>query len=209
MITSAFLEMIHNLIFDFGGVLINLDMEAVPRGLRQFGRELPGQNLILLSQQYEKGLVTTNHFLEQTQKALKGSQIDQVREIWNQTIADFPVEHLDFLEKLKATGRYRMYLLSNTNALHMEQVRKTMGMELFDRFHSCFKAFYLSHEVGMRKPDPEIFQFVLDQNGLLPEETLFIDDTREHTQSAAALGIETWHFRVGVDNILQLHHKLP
>ena len=160
--------MIRNLIFDFGGVLINLDMEAVPRGLRQFGIEHPGQNLMLLSQQYEKGLVTTDHFLEQTQKALKGSQIDQVREIWNQTIADFPLERLEYLEKLKATGRHRMFLLSNTNALHMEQVRKMMGTKRFDRFQSCFGAFYLSHEVGMRKPDPEIFQFVLDQNGLLP-----------------------------------------
>ena len=90
MITSAYFEMIRNLIFDFGGVLINLDLEAVPRGLSQFGIEIPGQDLILLSQQYEKGLVPTDHFLEQTHNLLKGSEIAEVREIWNQTIADFP-----------------------------------------------------------------------------------------------------------------------
>ena len=61
-----------------------------------------------------------------------------------------------------------------------------MGKDVFDRFRGCFEAFYLSHEIGMRKPDPEIFSFVLENNGLKPGETLFIDDTEEHIESAAA-----------------------
>ena len=208
MISSVFSGMIHNLIFDFGGVLINLDLEAVPVGLRKFGLDIPGPELIRISQRYEKGLMPTGTFLEEVHQVLKGSQIEEVRQIWNQTIGDFPIERLQFLEELKRTGRYRMFLLSNTNALHIQQVRLTMGREIFDRFYACFHGFYLSHEIGMRKPDPEIFEYVMQENKLLPGETLFIDDTREHTESASGLGLHTWHLKVGKEDIRQLYDKL-
>ncbi len=200
--------MVRNLIFDFGGVLINLDLEAIPRGLRKFGIDHADPELVHISQLYEKGMVPSETFLKRVQEALKGSEQAEVKKIWNQTIADFPMEHLEFLEELRNSGRYQMYLLSNTNALHIEQVQETMGAEVFGRFYSCFHGFYLSHEVGMRKPDPEIFQYVLEKNSLDPGETLFIDDTEEHTQSASRLGIRTWHFKVGTEDIRQLHNKL-
>ncbi|MEJ2163761.1 MAG: HAD family phosphatase [Robiginitalea sp.] len=200
--------MIRNLIFDFGGVLINLDLEAVPKGLLEFGMEMPGQGLLQVSQHYEKGLVNTREFLEGVSEVVQGSQISDVERIWNQTIADFPLQRLEFLERLKESGRFRMFLLSNTNELHMEEVQKTMGSTTYDRFCSCFDGFYLSHELGMRKPDREIFQFVLNKNTLLPEQTLFIDDTEEHIISASTLGIKTWHLKVGEEDILQLPDKL-
>jgi putative hydrolase of the HAD superfamily len=200
--------MIRNLIFDFGGVLIDLDMEAVPRGLRNFGLEGAGPDLVQISRQYETGQVPTDQFLSEVQRHLPGSREDEIRRIWNATVAGFPGERLDFLETLKASGEYQMFLLSNTNPLHVEQARYNMGERDFKRFRNCFRQFYLSHEIGMRKPDREIFEFVLEENDLFPGETLFIDDTLEHTESASNLGIRTWHLQVGRDSILELHQKL-
>ena len=200
--------MIQNIIFDFGGVFINLDTDAVTRGLNSYGLIAPDPDLLSLSEQYEKGEVDSTTFLRRVQQGIPGSQQERIRQIWNATIADFPLRRLDFLIKLKESGRYRMFLLSNTNALHIEQVRENMGKDLFDRFRGCFETFYLSHEIGMRKPDPEIFSFVLDNNGLKPEETLFIDDTKEHIESAAGLGIKTWHLDVHKESILELNKYL-
>lgn len=200
--------MIENIIFDFGGVFINLDTDAVSRGLNSYGLIAPGADLLSLSEQYEKGEVDSKTFLRRVQQGIPGSQQDRIRHIWNATIADFPLRRLDFLIKLKELGRYRMFLLSNTNALHIEKVRENMGKDIFDRFRGCFEAFYLSHEIGMRKPDPKIFSFVLDNNGLKPEETLFIDDTKEHIESAAGLGINTWHLDVHTESILELKKHL-
>jgi putative hydrolase of the HAD superfamily len=200
--------MIQNIIFDFGGVFINLDTEAVPRGLRRYGMTDPGADLVSLSAGYEKGEMDSKTFLSGVKQAIPGSKEQEIREIWNATIADFPMRRLDFLIKLKNAGRYRMFLLSNTNALHIEQVRETMGKDVFDRFRGCFDAFYLSHEIGMRKPDPEIFSFVLENHGLQPENTLFIDDTEEHIEGAKRLGINTWHLAVHKESILELNKHL-
>ena len=200
--------MLRNLIFDFGGVLINLDMEAVPRGLKKFGMDIPDPGLVQLGLQYEIGLLSTEGFLNQAQGFLSGSSTEAIRDIWNQTIADFPIYRLEYLEELRKSGHYRMYLLSNTNALHIEEAEKSMGRETYLRFRNCFHGFYLSHEIGMRKPEPEIFEFVLNENRLNAEETLFIDDTKEHIESASRLGIRTWHLRVGQEDILELNNRL-
>jgi putative hydrolase of the HAD superfamily len=200
--------MIENIIFDFGGVFINLDPLSVNRGLRSYGLEGPDETLLALSKRYEKGEVSSKAFIEGVMQALPGSAEEEVRRIWNGTIADFPPERLDFLCDLHRSGRYRMFLLSNTNALHIEAVREKMGIAAFTRFYDCFEKFYLSHEIGMRKPDPEIFSFVLETNGLQPGQTLFIDDTREHTESARRLGIRTWHLDIGKESILELPERI-
>ena len=200
--------MIKNIIFDFGGVFINLDHDAVPRGLKKYGLQVPGETLISLSQHYEKGEMDSKDFLDAAYKAIPGSQVDEIRQIWNQTIDDFPLERLEFLVRLKGSRQYRMFLLSNTNALHIEQVKENMGFPAFERFRKCFEAFYLSHQIGMRKPDSEIFNFVLDQNDLRPEDTLFIDDTLEHIESASKLGIKTWHLDTARESILELKELL-
>ncbi len=200
--------MIQNIIFDFGGVFVNLDPLSVARGLKTYGLEGPDKALLALSERYEKGEVSSEAFLQGIMRILPGSREEEIRGIWNGTIADFPPERLDFLCGLSASGRYRMFLLSNTNALHIEAVRAKMGDAAFNRFYGCFEKFYLSHEIGMRKPDPEIFSFVLETNGLQPGKTLFIDDTLEHTESASRLGIQTWHLDIGKESILQLPERI-
>jgi len=121
---------------------------------------------------------------------------------------DFPEERLQFLEHLSSENQYKLFLLSNTNDLHMESVRQQMGMEHYNRFKNSFDVFYLSYEMGMRKPDEEIFQFVLDQNNLTAEETFFVDDVQENTDAAARLGIRVWNLQVGQEDVTQLKSRL-
>ena len=83
-----------------------------------------------------------------------------------------------------------------------------MGMTNYNRFKNAFEVFYLSYEMGMRKPDSEIFEFVLTENDLRPSETLFVDDTKENTDSASSLGIKTWNLQVGQEDITQLKSRL-
>lgn len=83
-----------------------------------------------------------------------------------------------------------------------------MGRDKYNRFKSCFEKFYLSHEIHLRKPNAEIYQFVLDENGLNPTETFFIDDTVENTDAAKKLGIDVWNLIVGQEDIIQLKSKL-
>jgi len=87
-------------------------------------------------------------------------------------------------------------------------VRQQIGKERDNRFKNVFDVFYLSYEIGMRKPDEEIFQFVLDENGLIAEETFFVDDVQENTVAAAGLGIKVWNLRVGQEDITQLKSRL-
>src|SRR5690606_36806510 len=99
-------------------------------------------------------------------------------------------------------------LLSKTNELHMRHVSEQMGPERFQRFKNAFDVFYLSHEMGMRKPDREIFEFVLERNQLKAEETFFVDDLAENTDAAAGLEIHVWNLLLGTEDITLLNCHL-
>lgn len=200
--------MIKNLIFDFGDVLINLDKLAVPQGLAAYGASAADGRLQCLATDYEKGLVATDRFVGEACALLNENQPEKLVSLWNKTIRDFPEERLLFIEALRRAGTHRLFLLSNTNDLHMAYVAAQMGPERYGRFQACFEGFYLSHEVGMRKPEPEIFNHVLQTHGLQAGETLFIDDTLEHIRGAASVGIHTWHLQVGRETILELPKKI-
>lgn len=197
--------MIENIIFDFGDVFINLDKEATAREMHSFGFNSITADLEYLFIEYEKGLITTEDFLNSTNKLFpKASKSDLMR-AWNAIILDFPEERLRFIENLAQKKEYRLFLLSNTNEMHIEFVKKQMGEERYNRFESSFERFYLSHEIHLRKPEPEIFEYVLHTNNLNPEKTLFIDDTEGHTLAAKELGISIWHLKVGKEDILDLN----
>ena len=127
---------------------------------------------------------------------------------WNAILLDFPDKRLEFIEALAKENRYRLFLLSNTNDIHIEYVKQQMGMERFYRFKESFEVFYLSYEMGMRKPDTEIFEFVLEENKLVAGETFLVDDTKENTDTAASIGINTWNLNVGKEDITQLKSYL-
>jgi putative hydrolase of the HAD superfamily len=200
--------MIKNLILDFGDVLINLDKAAVPRALSQMGFSHADPELEHLARTYEKGLRSTDQFLKDVGERLGISDTAEIISIWNRTILDFPLARLSFLEGLRSDGRFRLFLLSNTNELHMKYVQRTMGEIPYARFKACFEGFYLSYLIQLRKPEPEIFRYVLELNRLDPAETLFVDDTQEHIVSAASLGIQTWNLQPGQDDIRQLLERI-
>jgi putative hydrolase of the HAD superfamily len=178
--------MIKNIIFDFGDVFINLDKNATKVHLAALGHYQITPELESLAIQYEKGLITA----------------------WNAIILDFPDHRLSFIKDLVNHANYRLFLLSNTNELHIQKVVEHMGTKNYLAFKACFEAFYLSHEIHLRKPEPEIFKMILESHALKAEETLFIDDTKEHIEAAKNLGITTWHLKVNEEDIVELKSKL-
>jgi len=200
--------MIENIIFDFGDVFINLDKQATAREMQVYGFKNLSPDLEALFIDYEKGLITTEHFLNQTNNLFpKADRLDLIH-AWNSIILDFPEKRLKFIEKLAKEKDYRLFLLSNTNELHIEFVKHRMGEEKYGRFKNCFEKFYLSHEINLRKPEPAIFEYVLNSNNLRPEKTFFVDDSEEHTSAATELGITCWNLKVGEEDILDLNTKI-
>jgi putative hydrolase of the HAD superfamily len=200
--------MIKTLLFDFGDVFINLDKEATMRQLSRAGYHDIPCDLIPWMHDYEKGLVTTEEFLREAMSAFPGMPREELISAWNAIILDFPRHRLDFLRELSEKGTHRLLLLSNTNALHIQKVKKSMGPEDYQNFSSCFQGFYLSHEIHLRKPEPSVFEMILNKHKIRPEETLFVDDTHEHIDSAHRLGFVTWHLQVGKEDITELKKKL-
>ncbi|MDC6364976.1 MULTISPECIES: HAD family hydrolase [Flavobacteriaceae] len=200
--------MIKNIIFDFGDVFINLDKNATPKAMEEFGFTGLTPEMDFLFKTYEKGLMSSVVFLETVSKLFPRANETQLIDAWNSILLDFPENRLQFLEQLVQENQYRLFLLSNTNDLHIEFVKQQMGTKDYSRFKDSFEVFYLSYEMGMRKPDGEIFEFVLEQNNLISTETLFIDDTKENTDSAADLGIHVWNLQVGQEDITQLKSHL-
>jgi len=200
------LKTIKNIIFDFGDVFINLDKPAINRCLDKFGIQKLDESILRLNNSYEKGEISTGVFIEKYLNTYPNLTKDAFILAWNSILKDLPAYRLAFLQDLKKRGNYRLFLLSNTNALHIEWVEE--NVDAYTEFRACFEKFYLSFEMNLRKPEADIFQYVLDQNQLVANETLFIDDTQEHVVSAKSLGIETWHLNPVEDDVTELFHKI-
>lgn len=200
--------MIKNIIFDFGDIFINLDKEIVFKEMGRYGSIEPSFELLQLCSAFEVGNIEANEFTSSLQSFFPTATSKQIEDVWNSMILDFPDYRLDFIEALANDNNYRMFLLSNNNALHLQKAVEIMGNTKYTRFKNCFERFYLSHEIQLRKPDNAIYQFVLDENDLLPSETFFVDDTKENTDAAKALGIKTWNLIVGKEDIIHLKSKL-
>ena len=200
--------MIKNIVFDFGDIFINLDKQVIFRALQNndIQKFLPKYHSI--NEDFEVGKIGPKEFVERLQPYFPHLGPKAITDIWNSMLLDFPEYRLNFLENLARDKQYRLLLLSNTNALHIPHVTKIMGSGSFGRFKNLFEQFYLSHEIQLRKPNLEIFQFVLEQNKLNPQETLFIDDTRENTEAAKKLGINTWNLIVGKEDVIDLRERL-
>lgn len=199
---------IKNIIFDFGGVLLNIDYSKTSTAFRQLGfdnfDEMYGQfTADSLFEQLETGAVSNEAFLDRLLSAAK-KDIDrsQLAAAWNAMLLDYRLESLSFLEKL--SGHYKLYLLSNTNAIHIDEFRQRFVRETDQpSLDAYFTKAYYSHEVGLRKPNADIYEFVLKDAGLKPGETLFIDDSINNIEAAKKLGIHT-HLLLPNERIEQL-----
>lgn len=194
--------MIKNIIFDFGDVFLDLDKAATKRELEQleisgFSEEMLQQNM-----EYEKGLISSEAFISSYCESHPQLTPEAFTRSWNAILVDFPKHRLEFLKDLKRQGKYKLILLSNTNHIHIDWVKENISF--FEEFKDCFDAFYLSQEINLRKPDPSIYEYVLEQHQLKPEETLFIDDTRENTEAAEKLNIHTWNIDPAKEDVVDL-----
>jgi putative hydrolase of the HAD superfamily len=189
---------IKNIIFDLGGVILNLSVDST---LRKFS-ELSGLQVDKVIEiyharpeflAYEKGEISNDEFRKSLKSIFGITSLDSELDVcWNAMLGDIPSERIELLRELRS--KYKTYLLSNTNAIHLDHftgiVRKAHGIESLDPlFH---KAYY-SHLMKMRKPDPEIYEFVLKENGLKAGETIFLDDNLANLKGAASVGIQTFH----------------
>jgi putative hydrolase of the HAD superfamily len=197
--------MINAIIFDFGDIFINLDKQATTDALQKLGILDWNEDLNQLNLQYEIGSISEEDFLLGIQKHTNNASIEDISKAWNAILLDFPLYRLEFLQML--SKKYRLFLLSNTDAIHIDTFEQKSGTSFYSDFYQCFEKVYFSFEIGMRKPNPEVYNFVLDQNGLQAKHTLFIDDKKENTDAALAMGIQIWNLQVGKEDVVDLFEK--
>jgi len=199
---------IKNIIFDLGNVLLDLDWERTERAFRELLQEeyeaaLRRYESERLFELLEVGKITPEEFVQRMQQTTR-RPIDEKAIIhsWNTILVEIPAARLQWLQEL--SQQYSLYLLSNTNAIHIEwlhvHLQEQAGMTIRD-FNALFVKPYYSFEINLRKPNREIYEYVLADAGLRPEETLFVDDTEENILSAQAVGLQTIHHRAGTEII--------
>jgi putative hydrolase of the HAD superfamily len=194
--------MIKTIIFDFGDVFINLDKPATFRELQKLAiKELP-EDMLHINKEYEMGLISSESFISSYINNFSSLSHEGIIAAWNAILVDFPKYRYHFIKKLAKEKNYRLILLSNTNEIHIDWVKEKVPF--FEEFKSCFDAFYLSHEINLRKPNSDIFEFVLNKHQLKAEECLFIDDVLENTTAAEKLGIHVWNLEPTREDVIDL-----
>lgn len=187
---------IKNIIFDFGGVILNIDYQASINAFKELGIK---NFEILFSQasqfnifdKLETGKLNPHDFRDEIRN-ISGLKLtdEAIDKAWNKMLLDIPIERIELLLKLKS--EYNIYLLSNTNAIHYDIYINEIYKAGYKSFDEIFNKAYFSHNVGMRKPHKDIYEYVLNEENLIPEETLFIDDSLQNLQPAIDLGINTY-----------------
>jgi putative hydrolase of the HAD superfamily len=199
---------IKNIIFDFGGVICDLDIQRTVDKFKAFGKpktedtasqEEKDQRFEHLVSTYETGLIASQQFRNEIRNNYLVPPSDQaIDDAWNALLVGIPERRIGLLENIRKN--YRIFLLSNSNDIHYlnfcESLRQVYG---YQDFNAIFENAYFSYRLHMRKPDPLIFKWVLDTSKLIPSETLFIDDTFINIQVALELGINVYHLPEGED----------
>lgn len=194
---------IKNIIFDFGGVLIDLDVEGCLSAFEQAGAKdirqyVTGTNELGFFKDYECGAISTPQFRENIRHYI-GSELSdaEIDRIWNSELKSIPQEKFKLIEEL--SHKYRLFILSNTNELHwnhaMSYAFDCDGKDMTKYFERMF----VSYDMHLAKPDPQIFKQVLKEAGLVGEETLFIDDSKVNCAAAVSAGLHSAHYEIGTD----------
>ncbi len=179
---------IHNIVLDLGGVLYAIDPARTVHALTQLAgpraRQLAMDDPLFLA--LERGVVEPADFLPQLREAIDSTASDaQLEAAWNALLLG-PIEgRTEWVRRLSA--KYRVILLSNTNRIH----GAVWGPECAEMFAAMEKTWF-SYDMGMRKPDPEIYQYVTQAMGFNPRETLFLDDSADNLSGASSIGWQTY-----------------
>jgi HAD superfamily hydrolase (TIGR01509 family) len=201
---------IEHIIFDLGGVLLNIDMAKISNGFAQVmhSNEAEVKRVKLeLVPAYETGKIGTEEFLNGLYPNLKAGYGKQdIITIWNSIILDMPKERLEMLKALRRN--YKVHLLSNINDLHAvcfeENFMKWFGTD--PRIY--FDQYFYSHQIGKRKPDTSTYAWVLEQLGTEPEKAVFIDDMPENIEGARNVGINAYQLMNQKNDIIHLIKEL-
>ena len=185
-----------NILLDLGAVLLNIDVNKLKPAFEDLGvkdfnlvqQQLTEANLF---DDLETGKISPDAFCETIRSASNLPLKDaDIMAAWNALLMDFREDTMHFLIQLRKN--YKLYLLSNTNAIHLEQFYKQLDNQLGkSSLDFYFDKLFYSHLIGLRKPDAAIYHFVLKDAGIRAEETLFIDDLELNISAAAALGFQT------------------
>jgi putative hydrolase of the HAD superfamily len=198
---------VKNIIFDLGGVLLNLDQDRsreafIQLGIAQIDELFKAGPTDSFFRKYETGHLTDEEFIAAARAhAHAGTARDQLQVAWNSMLLDFPEERVRFLDSLK--HKYRIFLFSNTNSLHVQSFRKSFRDVHGRELDSLFEKVWYSHIIKRRKPDLEAYRFVLEDGQLTAAETLFVDDTLVNVEGALAAGLQARHLQKGM-SILDL-----
>lgn len=187
---------IKNLIFDLGGILLNIDfqksVDAFKKiGFDEFGNILDNYWLNDFFHEFERGLISPADFRAKIRSLSNAGVSDKDFDFaWNAMILDIPTHRIETLKEL--SKNYRLFLLSNTNIIHYELYNADFAKQFeTNGLEDLFEKAYFSHQIKLRKPDTEIFEKVLNESNLIAEETLFIDDFAENLRAARELNINT------------------
>ncbi len=197
---------IKNIIFDLGGVVLDIDENIVYQELEKLGintTELAqSKEFFEIMSKFDTGIYTAPTFRKKT-KALLGLEkmTDQKFDsIWNAMLLDIPRERIEAIEKIKK--HYKIFLMSNSNEIHYDLYVRDLQLRFgYNEFDELFNKSYFSFAEHLEKPNPRFFELILDHEHLLPEETLFIDDTAVNINVAKSLGIRTYH--IGRDELVR------
>ena len=189
---------IKTIIFDLGGVIFNIDYQKTIEELSKLGisdtKYLYSKNTqSKLFDDLETGHISNYEFLKELQKKSNNANLEQIKKAWNAMLLDLPLERLIAINKVKK--KYNIFLLSNTNEIHIHKIKELVGEKTFSEFYNLFDKIYFSFKIKKRKPNFEAFQLILFENKLIANEVLFIDDSIQHINSAKKLNIETLHLK--------------
>ncbi len=190
------MQKIKAIIFDLGGVILNIDYNATRHafekiGIKNFHEMYSQAEADDLFQHLERGKISNDFFYKEFNKRT-GLHLPEkeIENAWNAMLLTFREKSLQYLDHLKL--KYKLYLLSNTNHIHLIAFNKLFNHNKREKpFEKYFDKVYYSCEIGLRKPDADIFELVLKENNLNAAETLFIDDSAQNIETAKVLGMQT------------------
>lgn len=189
------LKQYDTVLFDLGGVIINLNYQLTVEAFMQLGIKDLNLSYSQASQtslfdDYETGKISTQQFINTIKNYVPTSVTpNEIVHAWNAMILDFPADNLAFLEELSQTKK--LYLLSNTNAIHLQKVELKLKQVSDKKLSDYFTQAFYSHEIGLRKPYADTFTYVCNQTNIVPTNTLFIDDSEQHLEGAKSIGLNT------------------
>jgi putative hydrolase of the HAD superfamily len=194
---------VRNIVFDFGGVIINIHHNEVEKafkdlGISDFERLFNKATQTDIFKKLEIGAINPEQF-RNTLREIIGKEIsdEELDKAWNRIIGNYPPHRIELLKNLKT--KYRLFLLSNTNIIHYDYYIQKFKTEFGFDFHSLFEKTYWSFKMGERKPDQSAFSFVLNNSKLDANESLFIDDSIQNIETARQMGFRTDHIKAGTD----------